>query len=460
MDWVLHQSMKQESILSPLPSPSPPAPPLPPPVNFGNKITPSILLIIVILAIIFFISGILHLLVRYLIRPSNREPDAMANATAFQGELQQLFHLHDAGVDQSFIDTLPVFQYKSIKGLNDPFDCAVCLCEFEADDKLRLLPKCSHAFHLQCIDTWLLSHSTCPLCRGSLFPDLSPARSCSPVVLVLDSGGESSREVASGRRESVSTATVGLVGEDDLASPVDDAAQKQAEIAAKEELDVAVSVTEFAEAKVVPVKLGKFRSVDADGGEGQGTSNGDGNLDQRRCFSMGAYEYVMDETSSLQVTIKPSKKKPALKKPGHRVARSECDCHSRREGFKGFDIPTSVELKYDSYGNSTTSATLHKKESFSISKIWLRTRKDEPVSEDTSRRTVSFRLPVSGGRDEVKLKKSASPLAVSEFSDSRWCKRGGEFNSDVEAGSCNNGVVSRVDETPSFARTLLWIVGR
>ncbi|MQM20057.1 hypothetical protein Taro_053074, partial [Colocasia esculenta] len=64
----------------------------------------------------------------------------------------------------------------------------VCLCELGADDKLHLLSRCSHAFHLKCIVAWLVSHFTCPLCRSSLLPDASPASSCSPLVLILKSG--------------------------------------------------------------------------------------------------------------------------------------------------------------------------------------------------------------------------------------------------------------------------------
>lgn len=50
-------------------------------------------------------------------------------------------------------------------------ECAVCLTPFEDTEILRLLPKCKHAFHLECVDTWLVSHSTCPLCRHCITSD-------------------------------------------------------------------------------------------------------------------------------------------------------------------------------------------------------------------------------------------------------------------------------------------------
>ena len=51
--------------------------------------------------------------------------------------------------------------------------CAICLCRFCAGDELRTLP-CSHAFHVACIDSWLLHRRgcdskqppTCPLCKA------------------------------------------------------------------------------------------------------------------------------------------------------------------------------------------------------------------------------------------------------------------------------------------------------
>ncbi|KAL0342809.1 UNVERIFIED_CONTAM: RING-H2 finger protein ATL46 [Sesamum calycinum] len=86
-----------------------------------GRISPVILLVIVILAIGFFILGLLQLLIRCLfkrpsfssISQSNRLTDASGSHT-FQRQLQQLFRLHDSGLDQALIDALPVFYYKDI----------------------------------------------------------------------------------------------------------------------------------------------------------------------------------------------------------------------------------------------------------------------------------------------------------------------------------------------------------
>lgn len=42
----------------------------------------------------------------------------------------------------------------------------MCLSEFEEGETGRLLPKCKHSFHIECIDMWFHSNSTCPLCRA------------------------------------------------------------------------------------------------------------------------------------------------------------------------------------------------------------------------------------------------------------------------------------------------------
>lgn len=47
--------------------------------------------------------------------------------------------------------------------------CAVCLGDYQKNEVLRQLPVCSHIFHKDCVDEWLVKNSTCPLCRTLLF---------------------------------------------------------------------------------------------------------------------------------------------------------------------------------------------------------------------------------------------------------------------------------------------------
>lgn len=91
------------------------------------------------------------------------------------------------GLDSSLLSSLPIFVYSS-KTRPEQVECAVCLSEFEEGETGRVLPKCSHSFHVDCIDTWFKTHSTCPICRAAVEPE--PTEADRPEVVITVSEPE------------------------------------------------------------------------------------------------------------------------------------------------------------------------------------------------------------------------------------------------------------------------------
>ncbi|OIV95167.1 hypothetical protein TanjilG_21557 [Lupinus angustifolius] len=71
------------------------------------------------------------------------------------------------GLDPLVLRSLPILVFQS-QEFKDGLECAVCLCDVVEGEKTRFLPKCNHGFHVDCIDMWFQSHSTCPLCRDPI----------------------------------------------------------------------------------------------------------------------------------------------------------------------------------------------------------------------------------------------------------------------------------------------------
>ncbi|KAK6926695.1 Zinc finger, RING-type [Dillenia turbinata] len=69
------------------------------------------------------------------------------------------------GLEPAAVRSLPMFSYDA--DAKHPIDCAVCLTEFEDGETVKVIPCCRHVFHPCCIDTWLFSHASCPLCRST-----------------------------------------------------------------------------------------------------------------------------------------------------------------------------------------------------------------------------------------------------------------------------------------------------
>ncbi|KAL5217321.1 hypothetical protein ABZP36_018005 [Zizania latifolia] len=91
----------------------------------------------------------------------------------------------DRGLGMPFIRMLPVVKFTAAAcgdgaGVTPRIsvsECAVCLSEFVERERVRLLPNCSHAFHIDCIDTWLQGNARCPFCRSDVTLPFTPAAS-------------------------------------------------------------------------------------------------------------------------------------------------------------------------------------------------------------------------------------------------------------------------------------------
>lgn len=243
------------------------------------RVTPAVLFITVVLAVVLLASGLLHVLRRLFLK-SHR---ANASAEAVERQLQQLFSLHEdgaggagPGLDQAAIDALPAFTYAELlAGAAAPnggggngkrqFDCAVCLCEFDGGDRLRLLPLCGHAFHAACIDTWLRSSSTCPLCRAAL-----SARA----LAALAAAAADTPAAAQHRQPDVEDQKL---DHHHPPPPSDEPA------------------TSF----VLSVRLGRFKNTQRSDGDADASGGGSRCIDARRCYSMGSYQYVLADDNLL-----------------------------------------------------------------------------------------------------------------------------------------------------------------
>ncbi|KAL3828240.1 hypothetical protein ACJIZ3_017042 [Penstemon smallii] len=79
--------------------------------------------------------------------------------------------IENRGLDEASIRSLPILKFKKSITANvekERKSCAVCLNEFQEEEKLRIIPNCGHVFHIDCIDVWLLNNANCPLCRTSV----------------------------------------------------------------------------------------------------------------------------------------------------------------------------------------------------------------------------------------------------------------------------------------------------
>ncbi|PKU62846.1 RING-H2 finger protein ATL2-like [Dendrobium catenatum] len=134
----------------------------------GNIMLSAIVVLFTVVLLILF----LHLCVRWnVIRRASRQARRRRGLVfAREGQTAPPCAVN-RGLDPSILGSFPVLLFSDYagEGQDDELaECAVCLNKFKDGEKIRCLPPCSHRFHIDCIDMWFYSHSTCPLCRAAV----------------------------------------------------------------------------------------------------------------------------------------------------------------------------------------------------------------------------------------------------------------------------------------------------
>ncbi|VVB03100.1 unnamed protein product [Arabis nemorensis] len=126
--------------------------------NGNSKI---LLVTIISFSTIILIVFVYHLYARFVLRHRR---------STFQ-DLSAASQPPKRGLDTLVIASLPTFVV-GVNGADDvaAWECSVCLSLLEEKDTARMLPNCKHVFHVACVDTWLTTQSTCPVCRTEVEP--------------------------------------------------------------------------------------------------------------------------------------------------------------------------------------------------------------------------------------------------------------------------------------------------
>lgn len=167
------------------------------PPRKADKLSPYLVICLSVLATTFFVVCLYVFYKKYysrrrLSRRRNSQAPAEGAHDDFIDEDQEpvvdhpIWYIRTVGLQPSVISAITICKYKRGDGLVEGTECSVCLTEFEEDEAVRLLPKCNHAFHIPCIDTWLSSHTNCPMCRAGIVS--STAGAPSPEQSVENSG--------------------------------------------------------------------------------------------------------------------------------------------------------------------------------------------------------------------------------------------------------------------------------
>ncbi|MFH4978386.1 hypothetical protein AB6A40_005095 [Gnathostoma spinigerum] len=79
------------------------------------------------------------------------------------GPSMNFLRLVQKGLTRAEIEQLKSFRVRDPALIPEKL-CVICQYEFERRDHIRVLP-CDHHYHAKCVDKWLKTNRTCPICR-------------------------------------------------------------------------------------------------------------------------------------------------------------------------------------------------------------------------------------------------------------------------------------------------------
>lgn len=132
--------------------------------NGDNNFDSNMVIILVVLLCALICALGLNSIARCALRCTRRLADGAADGVAPP--------LASTGLDKKALRQIPVAVYSSEMQI-PATDCSICLGELTQGEKVRILPRCNHGFHVRCIDKWLVLHSSCPVCRQPLVDPMS-----------------------------------------------------------------------------------------------------------------------------------------------------------------------------------------------------------------------------------------------------------------------------------------------
>ncbi|KGN47956.1 RING-H2 finger protein ATL40 [Cucumis sativus] len=162
------------------------------PYDLNNKI---MLTAIVSLSLVVILVIALHIYARYALRRHARRQAVLRRLgiLAFIDSGDHHPPPSRSGLDPLVMASMPVVVFKHQSESPDPsgggVECAVCLSAIVDGETARILPNCKHVFHVECIDKWFGSHSTCPICRTEAAPMMLPEPREGPAAEVGEGGG-------------------------------------------------------------------------------------------------------------------------------------------------------------------------------------------------------------------------------------------------------------------------------